>query len=141
MVIIDTTGLAPRDPQIRDMLSAIDLPSVNRLLVLNTVSQGDTQDDTISAFRGQGVQQAILTKIDEAVKLGPTLDACMRHQLLLRGVTTGQKAPQDWESADAAKLIRMSMRSSGKSAFDPQVSDLGFFFSEPAGMSSASSHA
>jgi flagellar biosynthesis protein FlhF len=141
MVIIDTTGLAPRDAQKREMLDAIELPSVNRLLVLNAVSHGDTQDEAIAAFSGPGVQQTILTKIDEAVKIGPTLDACMRHQLLLRGVTTGQKAPQDWESADATKLIRMSMRSSGKSAFDPQIADLGFFFSEPAGSSPTQYHA
>ena len=76
------------------------------------------------------MQQAILSKIDEAAKLGPALDAAIRHQLVLRGVTMGQKVPEDWESADAAKLIRMSMRSPAKSAFDPTTADLGFFFNQ-----------
>ena len=132
MVLIDTTGLAPHDPRKRDMLDVLDLPKVNRLLVLNAGAHGDTLDDMISSFKstnaGTGTQQAVLTKIDEAVKLGPALDAAIRHQLLLRGVTTGQKVPEDWESADAAKLMRISMRTPGKSAFDPKPADLGFFF-------------
>jgi flagellar biosynthesis protein FlhF len=82
----------------------------------------------ISSFKVKGTQQAVLTKIDEAVKLGPALDASIRHQLLLRGVTTGQKVPEDWEAADAAKLMRISMRTPGKSAYDPKPADLGFFF-------------
>jgi flagellar biosynthesis protein FlhF len=141
MILIDSTGLAPRDPRKREMLDMLDLPQVNRLLVLNAVGHGDTQDEVVSSFRSNGVQQAILSKTDEAVKLGPALDAAIRHQLVLRGVTSGQKVPQDWEAADAANLVRMSMRSPGKSAFDPQVSDLGFFFSQPTGQQQGRIHA
>lgn len=130
MILIDTTGLAPSDPRKRDMLDVLNLPGVNRLLVLNAGGHGDTLDDVVSSFKSNGVQQAVLSKIDEAAKLGPALDAAIRHQLVLRGVTMGQKVPEDWESADAAKLIRLSMRSPAKSAFDPTAADLGFFFSE-----------
>jgi flagellar biosynthesis protein FlhF len=131
MVLIDTTGLAPSDPRKRDMLSVLDLPRVNRLLVLNAGGHGDTLDSVVASFKSSGVQQAVLSKIDEAAKLGPALDASIRHQLLLRGVTMGQKVPEDWDSADAAKLVRLSMRSPAKSAFDPKAADLGFFYSQP----------
>jgi flagellar biosynthesis protein FlhF len=131
MILIDTTGLAPNDPRKRGMLDVLDLPGVNRLMVLNAGAQGDTLDDVVSSFKSNGVQQAVLTKIDEAAKLGPALDAAIRHQLVLRGVTMGQKVPEDWESADAAKLVRMSMRSPAKSAFDPTPADLGFIFTQP----------
>jgi flagellar biosynthesis protein FlhF len=130
MILIDTTGLAPSDPRKQSMLDVLDLPGVNRLLVLNAGGHGDTLDDVVSSFKSRGVQQAILSKIDEAAKLGPVLDATIRHQLVLRGVTMGQKVPEDWEQADAAKLIRMSMRAPTKSAFDPKVADLGFFFTQ-----------
>jgi flagellar biosynthesis protein FlhF len=131
LVLIDTSGAAPRDPRIRDMQKVLNLPDVQRLLVLNAGGHGDTLDTSVSAFRSSGVQQAILSKLDEAAKLGPVLDAAIRHQLVLRGVTTGQKVPEDWEAANAAKLVRLSMRAApGKSAFDPQASDLGFFFSQ-----------
>jgi flagellar biosynthesis protein FlhF len=132
MILVDTTGLAPSDPRKRDMLEVLDLPKVNRLLVLNAGGHGDTLDDVVSSFKSSGIQQAILSKIDEAAKVGPALDAIIRHQLLLRGVTMGQKVPEDWESADAAKLIRLSMRAPTKSAFDPKPADLGFFFTQPA---------
>ena len=130
MVLIDTTGLAPHDPRKRDMLDVLDLPKVNRLQVLNAGGHGDTLEDVVSSFKSKGVQQAVLSKIDEAAKLGPVLDAAIRHQLVLRGVTTGQRVPEDWEAADAGKLVRMSMRAPAKSAFDPKMADMGFFFAQ-----------
>jgi flagellar biosynthesis protein FlhF len=132
MVLIDTTGVAPRDPRRRDMLEVLDLPEVQRLLVLNAGSHGDTLEDTLMAFKSPGVQQAILTKVDEAVKLGPSMDALIRHQLLLRGVTNGQRVPEDWEAADAHALVATSMRSPARSAFDPKSTELNFFFSHNA---------
>ena len=129
MVLIDTTGVAPRDPRKRDMLDVLDLPGVNRLLVLNAGCHGDTLDDVLTGFKTDGSQQAILSKVDEAVKLGPAVDALIRHQMVLRGVTNGQRVPEDWEAADAHKLIATSMRAPAKSAFDPKASDLNFFFS------------
>jgi flagellar biosynthesis protein FlhF len=132
MVLIDTTGIAPSDPRKRDMLDVLDIPGVNRLLVLNAGGHGDTLDDVIASFKSGGIQQSILSKIDEAAKIGPALDAIIRHQLQLRGVTMGQKVPEDWERAEASKLVAMSMRSPVKSAFDPRATDLGFFFAQSA---------
>ncbi|TXT38924.1 MAG: flhF [Comamonadaceae bacterium] len=141
MVLIDTTGIAPNDPRKRDMLDVLELPGVNRLLVLNAGGHGDTLDDVVTSFKTGGIQQAILSKIDEAAKIGPALDAVIRHQLLLRGVTMGQKVPEDWERADAAKLIAMSMRAPTKSAFDPKSTDLGFFFADSAPIHTRPLHA
>jgi flagellar biosynthesis protein FlhF len=129
MVLIDTTGLAPRDPRKREMMDLLNLPNIKRLLVLNASSHGDTLEDTVTNFKSPAGQQVILSKIDEAVKLGPALDAVIRHQLTLRGVTTGQRVPEDWEAANAAKLIHASMRAGNASAYDPKASDLGFIFS------------
>jgi flagellar biosynthesis protein FlhF len=134
MVLIDTTGIAPSDPRKRDMLDVLDVPGVNRLLVLNAGGHGDTLDDMVASFKTQGMQQSILSKIDEAAKVGPALDAVIRHQLQLRGVTMGQKVPEDWDRADAAKLVAMSMRAPSKSAFDPKATDLSFFFAESSPM-------
>ena len=141
MVLIDTTGIAPNDPRKRDMLDVLELPGVNRLLVLNAGGHGDTLDDVVTSFKTSGTQQAILSKIDEAAKIGPALDAVIRHQLLLRGVTMGQKVPEDWERADAAKLIAMSMRAPTKSAFDPKSADLGFFFADSSPIHTRPLHA
>ncbi len=141
MVLIDTTGIAPSDPRKRDMLDVLDLPGVNRLLVLNAGGHGDTLDDVVTSFKTGAVQQAILSKVDEAAKVGPALDAVIRHQLLLRGVTMGQKVPEDWERADATKLVALSMRAPTKSAFDPKTADLGFIFTDSAPMHLGQLHA
>ncbi len=132
MVLIDTTGLAPRDPRRTDMLDVLDIPSVKRVQVLNAGSHGDTIDEIVGAYKSTGSQQAILSKTDEAVKLGPVLDAVIRHQLRLRGVTTGQRVPEDWESANTSKLIRIAMQTLSKSAFEPSIDDLGFIFTPPS---------
>jgi flagellar biosynthesis protein FlhF len=133
MVLIDTTGLAPRDPRKREMMDLLDLPEVKRLLVLNASGHGDTLDDVVTAFKQKNQQQVIFSKVDEAVKIGPAIDAAVRHQLILRGITTGQRVPEDWEVANAAKLVAMSMRSTGQSPYDPKIGDLGFLFSHSAG--------
>lgn len=135
MVLIDTTGLAPRDPRRREVMDLLDLPNIKRLLVLNAGSHGDTLDEAVGAFKSAGPQHAIFSKTDEAVKLGPAIDAAIRNQLVLRGVTTGQRVPEDWEPAIASKLVRQSMRTVGISAYDPKVSDLGFYFGHPTGQS------
>ena len=128
MVLIDTTGLAPRDPRTRDLLNTLNLPKLQRVLVLNACSQGEMLDEVVHAFRTTGTQQAILTKTDEASKLGPALDAAIRHQLMLRGVTTGQRVPEDWEQANPQKLVKQSMHAP-KTAYTTTDLDLGFFFS------------
>lgn len=127
MVIIDTTGVAPRDPRKRDILDVLNLPQIKPLLVLNAASHGDSQDEAVASF---GAKQAVLTKIDEAVKLGPALDAVIRNHLVLRGVSGGQRVPEDWERANAEQLVRQSMRSSGKSAHDPQMAELGLYYAQ-----------
>ena len=141
MVLIDTTGLAPRDPRKNDSLDVLDLPGVRRLLVLNAGTQGDTLDEVVGAFKSVEAQPTVLSKIDEAVKLGPALDVAIRHQLVLRGVTNGQKVPQDWDLADAGELVRASMRTTSKSAFDPRAADLGFLFMSPEQGAAGSTHA
>jgi flagellar biosynthesis protein FlhF len=141
MVLIDTTGLAPRDPRKNDALDVLDLPGVRRLLVLNAGAHGDTLDEVVAAFKSVDLQPTVLSKIDEAVKLGPALDVTIRHQLVLRGVTNGQKVPHDWDGADAGDLVRESMRVSGKSAFDPKITDLGFLFLTPESHGAATSQA
>jgi flagellar biosynthesis protein FlhF len=137
MVLVDTTGLAPRDPRKREMMDLLDLPKIKRLLVLNAGGHGDTLEDTVSHFKQPTAQQVIFSKIDEAVKLGPAIDVAIRHQLVLRGVTTGQRVPEDWEAANASKLVRASMRSVGNSVYDPKISDLGFIFSQSGATHSA----
>lgn len=130
MVIIDTAGLGQRDQRIQDMLDVLDMPKVKKTLVLNAGAHGDTIDDVLNSFKARSLHGVVLSKVDEAVKLGPAIDSLIRHQVVLRGVANGQRVPEDWQAPDAAAMVRISMGSQTKSAFDPVASDMGFYFSQ-----------
>lgn len=132
MVIIDTAGLGQKDPRIQEMMELLAAPTIKKLLVLNAGAHGDTLDDVVQAYKGTPLHGVVLSKIDEAAKLGPAIDTLIRHQLVLRGLSTGQRVPEDWHRPDAQALVRMSMSSSGKSAYDPQSAELPVFFADTA---------
>lgn len=132
MVIIDTAGIGQKDPRIQEMMDLLSAPSIKKLLVLNAGAHGDTLDDVVQAYKGTPLHGVILSKLDEAAKLGPALDTLIRHQLVLRGLSTGQRVPEDWQRADAQALVRLSMAGGGKSAYDPQSAELPLFFADTA---------
>lgn len=133
LVIIDTAGLGQRDQRVQDMLDVLEMPSLKKVLVLNAGSQGDTIDETLSAFKADKLHGVVLSKVDEAVKLGPAIDALVRHHVTVRGVANGQRVPEDWHHPDAGSLVKLSMGAPNKSAFDPGTADLGFYFAQSGG--------
>ena len=133
LVIIDTAGLGQRDQRVQDMLDVLDVPQLKKVLVLNAGSHGDTIDETLAAFKADKLHGVVLSKVDEAVKLGPAIDALIRHQVVLRGVANGQRVPEDWQIPDAGALVRLSMGTAGKSAYDPVSTDMGFYFAQSSG--------
>lgn len=127
LVLVDTSGMAARDARLADQLAMINLPELQRVLVLNAGTHGDTLDHVALAF---GARQALISKTDEAVKLGPVLDTVIRHQLSLRGISCGQRVPEDWLAPDAQQLVRDAMRALVRSAFEPRNNaDMDFFLS------------
>jgi flagellar biosynthesis protein FlhF len=79
MVLIDTAGMAQRDTRTRELLEMLSHRSVNRLLVVNAAQQGETIEDVLVPTAPPAAAGVVLSKIDEAVKLGPALDAMIRH--------------------------------------------------------------
>ncbi len=51
--------------------------------------------------------------MDEAVKLGPALDALIRHKLKVVGVANGQRVPEDWHRLSAHALVQRALRGGG----------------------------
>jgi len=110
IVLIDTTGISQRDRNVAAqaaLLCGAGRP-VRRLLVLNAASQGDTLDEVAHAYRhgaGDGLSGCIITKLDEAARLGPALDTAVRHRLPVHYVCVGQKVPEDLSPARADELV------------------------------------
>jgi flagellar biosynthesis protein FlhF len=112
LVLIDTVGMSQRDQMVAEQLALLSASGTNvqRLLLLNATSNGETLDDVVRAYRGGGVHGCILTKTDEAAGIATALDAVVRHQLALHYVTNGQRVPEDLHLPDKAYLLERAMR-------------------------------
>ncbi|WP_406849970.1 flagellar biosynthesis protein FlhF [Chromobacterium phragmitis] len=112
IVFIDTVGMGQRDARVLaqiDMLRTAGRP-IERLLLLAANTDGHTLEDVVKRYRGDGLAGCILSKIDEAVAQGPSLDVIIRNRLKLYYITNGQRVPEDLHAANAAFLIDRAMR-------------------------------
>lgn len=110
MVLIDTMGMSQKDklvPELTDMLAGC---AVQRLLLLSSTSRGDTLDDVVRAYQGDGLAGCILTKIDEAASLATALDVIMRHGLRLSYVSNGQRVPEDLHLPNRGYLLHRAFK-------------------------------
>lgn len=138
IVLIDTTGISQRDRHVAEqaaMLCNAGKP-VRRLLVLNAASQGDTLDEVAHAYRngvGEDVAGCIITKLDEASRLGAALDTAIRHRLPIHYSSIGQKVPEHLELARADALIdrAFAMVERARALYTPSEADLASLWSAP----------
>ena len=128
MVLIDTAGMAQRDGRTRELLEMLAHRSIKKVLVVDASSQGETIDDVIVNWKASACTGVILSKIDEAVKLAPALDALIRHKLKNIGVANGQRVPEDWHHLSANALVHRALKGGGSAAYrmDPQDVHLVF---------------
>ena len=128
MVLIDTAGMAQRDARSAELLDMLSHPSIQRLLVINASAQGETIDDVAASWRAANCRGVVLTKVDEAVKLGPALDALIRHRLKVLAVANGQRVPEDWHRLSADTLVQRALRVAPATAWRMDPSDINLVF-------------
>ncbi|MEO6031123.1 MAG: flagellar biosynthesis protein FlhF [Burkholderiaceae bacterium] len=141
MVLIDTAGMAQRDTRTRELLDMLQHRSIRKLLVVNAASQGETIEDVMVAYRAAVCVGVVLSKLDEAVKLGPALDALIRHRLKIVGVANGQRVPEDWHRLSANALVQRALRASAGSAYKLDANDVNLIFTGAHGAMHAGPHA
>ncbi|KJH68000.1 flagellar biosynthesis protein FlhF [Chromobacterium violaceum] len=136
IVFIDTVGMGQRDARVLaqiDMLRTAGRP-IERLLLLAANTDGHTLEDVVKRYRGDGLAGCILSKIDEAVAQGPSLDVIIRNRLKLYYVTNGQRVPEDLHSANAAFLVDRAMRAQQiASPFTLQADEMSIMQAAQAG--------
>jgi flagellar biosynthesis protein FlhF len=137
MVLIDTAGLAQRDARTRDLLDMLSHRSIKRLLVVNAAQQGETIEDVLHAYSASQARGIVLSKLDEAVKLGPALDAMIRNRLKVLAVANGQRVPEDWHRMSAHALMSRALKGSAPPAWRLNTSDVNLIFARPTGMAHA----
>jgi flagellar biosynthesis protein FlhF len=111
MVLIDTVGMSQRDRMVAEQAAMLTRSGeVNRLLLLNAGSRGDTLDDVVRAYGGEDLAGCILTKADEASALAPALDCIVRHGLTLSYVANGQRVPEDLHVPNRKYLLHRAFK-------------------------------
>lgn len=115
LVLIDTCGVSQRDERLQEMLEMLDQAStaerpIERLLLLNAASHAETLDDVARSWRSRQCAGALLTKLDEAARIGGALDCLLRHKLTVLGATNGQRVPEDWLAVDSRQLASAALR-------------------------------
>ncbi|MEY4750814.1 MAG: hypothetical protein RIQ60_3028 [Pseudomonadota bacterium] len=138
LVLIDTAGLAQRDTRTRELLEMLSHTSIHRVLVINAAAQGETIEDVMVAYKATSACGIVLSKLDEAVKLGPALDAVIRHRLKIVAIANGQRVPEDWHRLTSHALIHRALRCSAAPAWRMDSRDVNLMFAAPPHMSSAS---
>lgn len=131
MVLIDTAGMAQRDSRTRELLDMLGHRAIRKLLVVNAAAQGETIEDVLISYRASTCSGIVLSKMDEAVKLGPALDALIRHKLSVVGVANGQRVPEDWHRLSSHALIHRALRPTIGSAYRMDASDVNLIFAAP----------
>ncbi len=111
-ILIDTVGMSQRDSGVAEqlaMFSQLGRP-VKKLLLLNATSHGETLNEVVQAYQGQGLDGCILTKLDEAASLGSVLDCAIRHRLTVHYLATGQRVPEDLHLASRNYLVHRAFK-------------------------------
>jgi type II secretory pathway predicted ATPase ExeA len=119
MVLIDTAGMAQRDSRTRELLEMLSHRSIKRLLVVNAGAQGETIEDGLIAWCAAVCHGVILSKLDEAVKLAPALDALIRHKLKVLAVANGlmlQEMARLWDCPWSSEQLKQTALELGKAA-------------------------
>jgi flagellar biosynthesis protein FlhF len=112
LVLIDTAGMAPRDARLGAQfaeLRAAHRP-IRNWLVLSATTQAADQEDILRHFGPAGIEGCVLTKLDEAARIGGALSAVIRHRLAVQYVCDGQRVPQDIHAARPDQLVLRAMQ-------------------------------
>lgn len=110
LVLIDTVGMGQRDRRVIEQVSMLASSGAKRILVLNATAHGETLDDVVQAFQGKALAGCIISKSDEAVRIGSALDTVMRHRLQVHFIANGQRVPEDLHQANAQYLVHRALK-------------------------------
>jgi len=124
LILIDTVGMGQRDSRVAEQTKILNDSHVKRVLLLNATSQPETLDDVVRHYKSSGLSGAILSKLDEAIKIGGVLDVVMRHKLALHYIATGQRVPEDLFPADPRVLVHRALRAAPSQAFQTSEEEL-----------------
>ena len=106
LVLIDNAGLGQRDLRLAAQLADLEcVPSIKTYLVISCTVQSAGLDEVFSAFGKTRLEGCILTKLDEAVSLGPAIQTLAHYRLPLAYACDGQRIPEDIHHQSSEDLV------------------------------------
>jgi flagellar biosynthesis protein FlhF len=141
LVLIDTVGMGHRDERIGGLLMSLPRTEIRHVVVASSAAQAETVDQSLRAYEARRAAGVVLTKIDEAARLGGALDCLLRQRLPLLGVCDGQRVPEDWHAPEPAKLVRRALLAPPAGAFALDDEELPLVFGVAATLQGDAAHA
>jgi flagellar biosynthesis protein FlhF len=108
LVLVDTAGIRPGDLSAIRVLGSLLLEAGidEAMLVLNANGSQDSMLEAVEGFGSVGITSLMLTKFDEATRLGQLLPLLQQSHLPVSYVSDGQGIPQDLQPAEPRWLAR-----------------------------------
>lgn len=142
LILIDTVGMSQRDRRLSEQVALLSGAGrgIKRLLLLSANGQGSTLEDVVRSYKKDDMDGCILTKIDEAISIGPALDVVIRHKLVLHYVANGQRVPEDLHLPNPVYLVdRVLKPVQGDSPFTPLEAEYPLVMAAAGGLSGVES--
>ena len=107
LILIDTAGMGQRDMKLVEQINTLQQNelSIRSYLVMSAATEYKAMKAIIKAFSVFNPQASILTKLDEAMTIGPALSAIIENNLPMAFITDGQQVPEDLHGAHARSLV------------------------------------
>lgn len=112
LVFIDTAGRNPRDrTRIQEMKAFLDVhPDIETHLCLSATTRDKELSQAVSRFGVLPISRLLFTKLDESMSFGCIVNTHLRNKLPLSYFTTGQRVPEDIETATPQRVANLVVR-------------------------------
>jgi flagellar biosynthesis protein FlhF len=116
LVLVDTGGRSQRDSlqmsELRQLLG--DDAGVETYLALSAATKDVDQTEITRRFGEVPLRGVIFTKLDESGTFGSLFNHAIRFKLPIAYLTTGQKVPEDLETASKERLVDLLLNLSAE---------------------------
>ena len=107
LVLVDSAGMGQRDRRLTDQLRRLQGASdrLRAYAVLPAPARLEVLEETVEALPVSHLAGAMISKLDEAVSLGPVLSVLSRRRLGVVYLANGQRVPEDLLRTRPADLV------------------------------------
>jgi flagellar biosynthesis protein FlhF len=111
LILIDTAGASQRDMRLLEQLEMLNVDDtvIKRYLVLSANGSTALADEVVEAFKRTALDSCIVTKLDEATRIGGLLSVLLKHKLPVTYLGDGQRVPDDLHPAKARRLLSQAV--------------------------------